>query len=360
MRNSSGGTYRLPDRQASLLWSENEGLPLWRPRRDLAAPFYLAERDRLRSRQLQEYRRLLYVALTRAQDRLYVCGWETKRPAREASSWHALCQAGWTGIATPVPFDTRKLIGARDGWSGEVLRLSGAQTAPPARDRPLAGARHAGPMPAWALTPPMPEPSPPKPLLPSRPSGPEPATLSPLATAGRDRFKRGLLVHRLLQSLPELPPPEREAAARRFLALPLHGLDEGAQAEICAETLAVLDDPGLAELWGPDAQAEVPVVGLIPGSSPGTEHALSGQIDRLVVTQARVLIVDFKTVRPAPVTEDEVPPIYLRQLATYRAALARIYPGRPVDCALLWTDGPLLMPISPGLLARHLPGQLPP
>ncbi len=196
-------------------------------------------------------------------------------------------------------------------------------------------------------------------MLPSRPNGPEPATLSPLAASGRDRFKRGLLVHRLLQSLPELAESERAAAARRFLALPLHGLNEDAQAEICAETLAVLSDPSLADLWGPDAQAEVPVVGLIPGSSPGTEHALSGQIDRLVVTPARVLIVDFKTIRPAPVTEDGVPPIYLQQLATYRAALARIYPGRPVDCALLWTDGPLLMPISPGLLARHLPGRLP-
>ncbi len=351
-------TMQLPDRQASLLWSEAEGLPLWRPRRELAAPFYLAERDAFRRRQLQEYRRLLYVALTRAQDRLYVCGWETRRPAREASSWHALCQAGWSGIATPFCFDTRKLVGARDGWSGEALRLSAAQTAPPSRDRPLADARHTGPMPGWVLTLPPPEPSPPKPLLPSRPSGPEPATLSPLAMAGRDRFKRGLLVHRLLQSLPELPPPERAAAARRFLALPLHALDAGAQAEICAETLAVLEDPRLTELWGPDAQAEVPVVGLIPGSSPGTEHALSGQIDRLVVTKERVLIVDFKTVRPPPATEDEVPAIYLQQLATYRAALARIYPGRPVDCALLWTDGPLLMPISPGLLTRHLPGRL--
>jgi ATP-dependent helicase/nuclease subunit A len=239
-----------------------------------------------------------------------------------------------------------------------MLRLTAPQTAPPSRDPPLAGARPSGPMPAWALTPPPPEPSPPKPLLPSRPSGPEPATLSPLASAGRDRFKRGLIVHRLLQSLPELPEHARAPAARRFLSIPLHGIDEAMQAEICAETLAVLGDPSLAELWGPDAQAEIPVVGLIPGATPGTEHALSGQIDRLVVTQDRVLIVDFKTVRPAPAGEDEVPAIYLRQLATYRAALARIYPGRRVDCAILWTDGPLLMPISPGLLARHLPGLL--
>jgi len=351
-------TMQLPDRQVPMLWSEAEALPLWRPRRDLAAPFYQTERDRLRRRQLQEYRRLLYVALTRAQDRLYVCGWETRRPATEAPSWHALCRAGWHGIATPFAFDTRPLIGERDGWHGDALRLSAAQTAPPARDRPLAAPPRPGSMPAWVQTPPPPEPSPPKPLLPSRPSGPEPATLSPLAIEGRDRFKRGLLVHRLLQSLPELPEAERRAAARRFLALPLHALDEATQAEICAETLAVLEDPGFAELWGPDARAEVPVVGLIPGASPGTEHALSGQIDRLVVTRARVLIVDFKTVRPAPATEDAVPAIYLRQMATYRAALQRIYPGRPVDCALLWTDGPLLMPISPGFLARHLPGRL--
>jgi ATP-dependent helicase/nuclease subunit A len=135
----------------------------------------------------------------------------------------------------------------------------------------------------------------------------------------------------------------------------VHGLDDDEQAEICAETLAVLADPVLAELWGPQAQAEVPVVGLIPGSRPGTRQALSGQIDRLLVTEDRVLIVDYKTVRPAPATEEEVPRLYLQQLATYRAALARIYPDRPVECALLWTEGPRLMPISSALLARHLP-----
>jgi len=351
-------TMQLPARQDALLWSETEALPVWRPRKDFSAPFYLAERAKLRQRQLQEYRRLLYVGLTRAQDRLYVCGWETQRPVKEAPSWHALCAAGWQGSATRVPFDTRPLIGPRDGWSGTLLRMTGEQTAPPSRDHKLAAAPPLGPMPGWVLTPPPPEPSPPRPLLPSRPNGPEPATLSPLAISGRDRFKRGLIVHRLLQSLPELPASGRAAAARRYLALPLHGLDAVTQAEICAETLAVLEDPRLAELWGPDAQAEVPVVGLIPGLRPGTEHALSGQIDRLVVTPARVLIVDYKTVRPAPASEDDVPPIYLQQMATYRAALARIYRGRPVDCALLWTDGPLLMPISSGLLARHLPGRL--
>jgi ATP-dependent helicase/nuclease subunit A len=345
-------TLQLPDRDQALLWSETDALPLWCPRKELAAPFYTAEKNAFRQRQLQEYRRLLYVALTRAQDRLYVCGWETRRPTNEAPTWHGLCRAGWGGLATPFAFNTRPSIGAREGWHGEALRLTGAQTAAPTRDRLPDSARRPGALPGWAVTPPAPEPDPPRPLLASRPSGPEPATLSPLAIAGRDRFKRGLLVHRLLQSLPELPAAEREAAARGFLALPVHGLAAEEAEEICRETLTVLSDPTFAELWGPDAQAEVPVVGLLGG------HALSGQIDRLVVTQDRVLIVDYKTLRPPPASEDEVPAVYLRQLATYQAALARIYPGRVVECALLWTEAPRLMPISPARLARHLPGNL--
>jgi ATP-dependent helicase/nuclease subunit A len=111
--------------------------------------------------------------------------------------------------------------------------------------------------------------------------------------------------------------------------------------------MALLDDPGFAALFGAGSAAEVPVVGLLDG------RALAGQIDRLVVTADAVLIVDYKTLRPAPRTEDEVPPLYLDQLAAYRAAVAAVYPGRAVRCALLWTDGPRLMPISAERLARH-------
>jgi len=82
---------------------------------------------------------------------------------------------------------------------------------------------------------------------------------------------------------------------------------------------------------------------------------VSAQIDRLVVADDRVLIVDYKTLRPPPVVEQDVPAIYLRQLALYRAALARIYPGREIRCALLWTAGPHLMPIRPEILAGYAP-----
>jgi ATP-dependent helicase/nuclease subunit A len=342
-------TMQLPQQRSGLLWTEGDGLPLWRPHGDFATQCHTRERQALRRRELQEYRRLLYVALTRAQDRLYVCGWQISRPINGAETWHTLCRAGLTGLAEPFAFDTAPLIGEIDGWTGEGLRLAAAQTGIPTRDSPSAAAPGAGPSPAWLHAPPPPEPDPPKPLLPSQPSGSEPATLSPLAVGGRDRFKRGLLVHRLLQTLPEFPPAERDAAARRFLALPVHALSAEEQDDICRETIAVLETPEFAPLWGRDAQAEVPVVGLIGG------RALSGQIDRIVVTDERVLIVDYKTVRPPPRSEDEVAAVYLQQLASYRAALERIYPDRPVACAILWTEAPRLMPISPELLARHLP-----
>ncbi|HJU18896.1 MAG TPA: PD-(D/E)XK nuclease family protein, partial [Stellaceae bacterium] len=174
----------------------------------------------------------------------------------------------------------------------------------------------------------------------------EPAALSPLAG---DRFKRGLVVHRLLQTLPDLPPERREEAARHFLALPTHGLAAAEQDDIRTRTLALLSRPDFAPLFGPGSLAEVPVAGLFG------EYALSGQIDRLVVTDGRVLIVDYKTLRLPPARPDGVPRPYLRQLALYSAALARVYPGHEVRCALLFTETPLLMPIDPERLLPYLP-----
>jgi len=150
---------------------------------------------------------------------------------------------------------------------------------------------------------------------------------------------RGRLVHRLLQSLPAVEPLWRAAAAQRFLALAVHGLAAADQQAILDETMAVLNHPEFATLFGPDSLAEVPVVGLVGG------RALSGQIDRLVIEGPSVLIVDYKTIRPVPPDLDAVPPLYFDQLAAYRAAIATVFPDKEIRCALLWTDGPLLMPV---------------
>jgi ATP-dependent helicase/nuclease subunit A len=334
-----------------VLWTE-EGLPLWCAKSGFDAPPAAQKaRDLARRKRDQEFRRLLYVAMTRAEDRLYICGWRTKQRAA-AECWYNLIAAG-IGEAEGVERDTIDFaaIAGEAGWSGPVLRVVGRQATPPRDDKVFAARRDRHEPPAWLRLPPPPEPSPPKPLAPSQPEA-EPAARSPVEPGGGDRsakFRRGLLVHKLLQSLPDVPTERREAAARRFLARPVHGLGEAEQAALAAETLAVLEHPEFAPLFSPESQAEVPVVGLVDG------FALAGQIDRLVVTEREVLIVDYKTLRPPPATEAEIPPVYLRQLSAYAAAVARVYPGRRVRAALLWTDGPRLMPISPARLAGWAP-----
>jgi ATP-dependent helicase/nuclease subunit A len=187
-----------------------------------------------------------------------------------------------------------------------------------------------------------------RPLSPSRPVADEPATVSPLGPDQGARFARGRLIHRLLQTLPDLAPEARGPAARRWLGQPANGLDPAAVAALADETLAVLAEPDFAPLFGPGSRAEVPVAGRL-----GAEVVL-GQVDRLLVTPEAVLIADYKTNRPPPSDPRDVAPLYLRQMALYRAVLRRIYPDRAVRCAIVWTDGPRLMPLDDALLDAQL------
>ena len=338
-------TLQVPNQPLPLLWTER-GLPLWKAHQSCDAPALQAALGEAKRRREAEYRRLLYVALTRAEDRLYICGWRNKqKPAEQC--WYHLVERG---IAAAPGAEAIDLAPGGGLWQGQGWRLATPQRATPdRRERLPALADRAPSLPAWALAPPPPEPSPPRPLAPSRPGAADPAARSPLGAEEGTGLLRGRLVHRLLQSLPDLPPPSRAAAARRFLALPVHGLSPAQQEDLTAETLAVLDHADFAPLFAPGSQAEVPVVALLGGK------ALSGQIDRLLVRDDRVMIVDYKTLRPPPRAEADIPGAYLDQLAAYRAALAAIYPGRAISCALLWTEGPRLMPVSPALLDRHAP-----
>ncbi|WP_207461430.1 double-strand break repair helicase AddA [Azospirillum sp. SYSU D00513] len=335
-------TLGSPTQSPSVLWPDEDcAVPLFAARRGQEDKLCAEARARANRRRDQEYRRLLYVALTRAEDRLYVCGYQGKREPAEGC-WYKLVERALEEVGVPHEYDFTGLC--PDGWNGTGWRLSEPQTAVPKDDGAGAGKVHADHgAPPWLTAPAPEEPEPSRPLTPSRPEGVEPAVRSPLGEDDGLRFKRGILVHRLLQTLPELEEPLREAACRRFLARPSHDLTPAQQDEIASETMAVLRHPDFAHLFGPDSRAEVPVVGVVEG------RALAGQIDRLVLRDGTVWIVDYKTNRPPPRLVEDVPPVYLRQLAAYRAAVAEIYPGRAVRCLLLWTDGPFVMELPPEL-----------
>jgi ATP-dependent helicase/nuclease subunit A len=153
---------------------------------------------------------------------------------------------------------------------------------------------------------------------------------------------RGNLVHRLMQSLPDIAPERRAETARQFLARAGREMSKAEHDEILRQVQVVLDDPGFAALFAPGSRAELPIVGRL------RKLPIAGQVDRLAITAEAVLIADYKTNRPAPRTLEEAKnryPNYVTQLALYRAVLARLYPDRPVRAVLLWTEVPHMMEI---------------
>jgi len=339
-------TARPPQNRESLLWSEPEGeapaLPLWSSgaKRDEAVA--ARARAALNDRAAREYRRLLYVAMTRAEDRLIVCGWTNKRKAAE-DGWYNLVRGALLEIGQPfTPFDGSEADAENPG-----LLLEDPQQVPPKADGGPDGGQTpaAAPPPDWVTSPAPREPTPPQPLAPVRDeAAEEPAVRSPLAAD--DRFKRGTVLHRLLQSLPDVPPAERAAVGRRYLTRATHRIPADLAEAWLAEALAVLDDSRFAEVFASGSRAEAPIVGLLGG------RVISRRIDRIRVTEDTVLIVDFKTNRPPPTDIDAIPEIYLRQIAEYRLLLTGLYPKHAVRCGLLWTDAPALMEVPQTLTDR--------
>ncbi len=353
-------TTQVPDRPPRLLWPTGQNLMLWAPYRDDRDAVATSTHQQARATQNDEYRRLLYVAMSRAEDRLYVCGWHAGR-APAAGCWYNLVADALKPIAQEIRDPFLQEAAAED-LGPTVWRLEQAQTTPlasPSKDQTPAS-ETATPLPAWARMPAPAEPDPSRPLAPSRPAGEDPPVRPPLTADGVDPYRRGLLIHRLLQSLPDLPAADRPAACERFLAQPAHHLDDGEREAIAGEVMAVLSDAAFGRLFGPGSRAEIPLAGVIGGHGPTAQGVVvSGQVDRLLVTAREVLVLDYKTNRPPPTQAEDVPPIYLRQMATYRRLLSEIYPQKSVRCALLWTDGPTLMPLPDALLDPHEPVSTP-
>ena len=342
-------TMQTPQADRGLIWGMEDGedLVVWPPRAEHRERVAKRFEEAAAGRRDEEYRRLLYVAMTRAEDRLYVCGYGTRRSPPEGA-WRNLVARGLDD-APAFEFRSGEIAGA-PGWEGEGRRLTNAQAAlPDRRKKEEVSAAVTGESPGWTDRPAPEEPEPSRPLAPSRPVRREPAVRSPLGGRRGAAFKRGLLVHRLLEILPGLATETRPAAARRFLERPVHCLDAETVEELLRETFAVLDHPEYAPLFGPGSRSEAAVAGVVGGA------AISGRVDRLIVMPGTVKILDFKTNRPMPSRPRDVPVRYLRQMAAYRALLREIHADCEVECVLLWTEGPQLMPLEAALLDAHAP-----
>jgi ATP-dependent helicase/nuclease subunit A len=285
-----------------------------------------------------EYRRLLYVAMTRAADRLIVGGCMPGNMNKvRLHSWYDLIDKGLTQSGL-----REETLEAPDG---PIKRFSRAVDAQPDAGTPTVTARSApGALPDWLVTAPATRPSADNLLRPSDAGGAGRGVKSGESVLERSRaMQRGKLVHRLLQSLPDITPPRRSDAARNYLARNAIGWSEAERDLLADGVLALIDDPRFAAVFATGSRAEVSIVGRL--ELPG-RPLVSGQIDRLVVTDDQVLIVDFKTNHTPPTDPALAPPAYVRQLALYRAVLGKLYPQANVRAALLWTETSDFMEIS--------------
>jgi ATP-dependent helicase/nuclease subunit A len=304
-------------------------------------------RDRARSETENEYRRLLYVAMTRAIDRLIVCGFEGERAPPEGC-WYDLVHDALASESAQEP--------AEDG-DEKVWRFRKV-TAEPGGNEPAQPtglpAVQAESAPTWLSRDAPQEAQRYEPLSPSSAYDESHRVRTLGAVASREKaLARGESMHRLLQSLPDIEGHKRAEAARRFLARRAE-FDDEERAAMIGQVQAILDDVRFRDLFHPGSRAEVPIVGRLKLGDRNV--AVSGQVDRLGVSPDRLLIADYKTNRPAPERLEDVPPAYVTQLALYRAVLGRLYPDKQIGAALVWTEIPVLMEIPAeamdGALAR--------
>ena len=281
-------------------------------------------KDKKRDKMLEEYRRLLYVALTRAEDRMIICGYRKKRePA--ATSWYKLLQGDIGKIAV------------YDEQAKKYEHNSQQLITPP---QPKTSDDSAGnvTLPLWATRDAEAEKPLGKPLTPSKPDEDTTAALSPLAAdMSAKLYLRGTIIHKLLQYLPHFSENAIDAMAEQFILSQTTELDTKARKQIISEVKNLLSNQQFGAVFGPFSKAEVPIMGRVDG------QIISGQIDRLIVEENRVLVVDFKTNRPSAASSADIPDVYRKQMRAYRQLLQKIYPQKEIITLILWTNTATLM-----------------
>jgi ATP-dependent helicase/nuclease subunit A len=311
------------DARLMLMSDVSPPLIAWSARAADDPPALAAVRQAARDAAQGEHRRLLYVAMTRAAERLIVAGFHGVK-GRGANAWWDMVHTGLKdSLATaPAPWDKAQTILRRgDQW------LRDDHLAPPAAPAATLGAD----APDWLAR-----------AAPAERGVTEARASSRSLMADPDdptiarRLEEGRLVHILLQRLPDIAPDRRAEAASRFLAARIQALGEAARSAIVARILAILDDPRLGRLFGPGSRAEVPI------AARDGAHAtqLLGRVDRLAVEDDVVTFADFKN---GALPKDGPPHAYVAQMAVYRDALARIYPRHRMRAMIVFVGGPAIV-----------------
>ena len=336
-------------RDTILQWATDEGdIPIPAIKKSQQTPPYANMVAERRMEAMREHWRLLYVAMTRAERMLFVCGASPARGELPQDSWYGALESA----AASHGGQWRENNGSI--WGSDLSYLEAGATRGAIAQSQSDGVTRF-PLPHWILQDPTVESIPPRPLAPSSdealaelsvaaPPEPAPKELRELA------ISRGILIHSLFERLPGVPPKDRHDSASRWLLARAPQMTSTEHSAMTDAVIAVLEDANFAHIFGPGSLAEVPFSALVEG------RVIAGTIDRLLVDEEAVHIVDFKSGRYLPETAEQVPQGYLKQMAAYVAAMQVIFPDRTVVASLLFSAGPKQILLPDELLHRHKPG----
>ncbi len=298
----------------------NRSVPLWTVPKSRPSEKMEKLKANAKDFRMHEYNRLLYVAMTRARDELYVCGYEGTRKPRDGN-WYNHFKEKFLG-----------LNGVRELPDGGGWRYGVDPRAAPGA---VAAASIATALPPWInqTATDAPQFSPASVTILAKAEVPE-------STLGQEARGRGILIHRLLQVLPGVAASHRPGLARQIVAR------SGLPQDIADTALSLLANPVLQGLLSEETLREVAI------SAPLADLGLTvtGRIDCLAVSGNSVTIADFKTDRSPAQSLAAVPAAYGRQMALYRRIMADAYPGREITCVLVWTAGPTVMELPSSFL----------
>lgn len=344
LADASGSTPRT-DRLLSLPVDAERTVSAWVPRLELDCAATSGARREAAASRAREERRLLYVAMTRARDRLIVAGCPVNGKV-PASSWYAMVKTALAAKFPPGLVD----LGAPEGE--ELVQrwrvTQGLEVATLAAM--AAGSAPRGARPEWLDRRAPEEPVARPPLRPSSALDAADEHGGGGLPPSGDALLAGRFAHALLEHLPGIPPERRAKAAQLLAHEGEAGLAPKRRDEIAARAIDLIADPKIAPLFSEKSLAEVSLSGEIELGN-GKRCAVAGRIDRLAITEEAVLIADFKTSLPAkgrPLARAFV------QLAIYRALARDLYPGRAIRCILIELDGPRRLEPSEQELADAL------
>ena len=332
-------------------------IPFWVPVKDVQSRISTSDDDRLGRAAEEEYRRLLYVGLTRASDRLVVCGYRRKRDVPD--SWAQL-------VRMALVDDEKKCVPAGfsaggQSWEGFRWRHHVREPAKAISGEVSGETRKPISLPDSLFAPLPSMPALPRPLAPSGVTAIideeegdliVPSALFADKPAGGGAQVKGKIVHRLLQALPDLPTGERADAARRYLARAVPNWSDADQKALADNVLGIVADTRFAALFGEGSRAEVSVMGTV--RVRGRDYAISGRVDRMGVIGDRVFVADYKTNRVPPAVREDIPFAHRAQLSLYREVLSPLFPGKVVECLLVYTEGPHLYSLTETELEKAL------